>query len=250
MRWDIGEFRTLAEARLPMEILAQLRPSLNSIPWKFVLSRYHLAETARILSEPYSAAGKENVADAVGKLLNQAAGTEEGRAFADACFRAEAHMIAFAQALHSVGDLLASILWIVFDLDQFPSFKGRKRYLGSAIKAMERFAVAPSVARAARQLLESEEFRYLSSYVNTTKHHSLVPVGYSVNLVVDDERHGLRIAAFVHGDEAWPERWASDFLEVDSRRLADHLGAVGAELNDELRSLQPNNGLQGTPSCP
>ena len=115
---------------------------------------------------------------------------------------------------------------------------------------MEELAVAPSVARAARRLLESEEFRYLSSYVNTTKHHSLVPVDYSVNLDVDAQQHGLRIAAFTHGDAAWPERWASDFLETDSRRLTDHLGAVGAELNSELRSMQPNNDLQGTPSCP
>jgi hypothetical protein len=101
MDWKINitEFDQLAQQRLPPHATASLQLPLRSIPWKFVLCRYHVAEANRLLAQEFTRSMEQQYVEATGKVLMQAAGTDEGRRFAEACLYAEAHVIAFAESL-------------------------------------------------------------------------------------------------------------------------------------------------------
>lgn len=231
MNWNIGEFSKLAEKHLAPQVVASLQLPLLSVRWKFLLCQYHVAESNRILSEPFTWDEDRQVAEAVGKILMQAAGTNEGREFAKASFCAEAHAIAFAQSLHSTADTLAQILCISLRLSL------KKRNLHSAVQYLCGNGIAHRVAVAATTFQNSDEFRYLRAYVNTTKHISLVPSSYSVGLIPGQERHGLKVAAFDYDRRHWPEKWISDFMGADFEKLSSLFGAIGTELNEHIRSL-------------
>jgi hypothetical protein len=204
---------------------------VNSIPWKFALSRFHVAEFKRIQGEVFSLPEDQRIFEAVGKLLMRAAGTPEGRSFAETCFRSEAHLIAYAQALHSTADIMAKVLCKSLHLDALFGARER-RYLHSVVDRMRSRPELDPIRAAAQTYLDSPEFRYLRAYVNTTKHQSLVPTGYVV--AFDEERHDLKIGAFSDGGDTWPEKWAGDFIGPELEHLSRLFGEIGCKLNNHL----------------
>ena len=239
MDWKINitEFDQLAQQRLPPHATASLQLPLRSIPWKFVLCRYHVAEANRLLAQEFTRSMEQQYVEAAGKVLMQAAGTDEGRRFAEACLYAEAHVIAFAESLHSTADMLAQVLCISLNLDNLFKPEG-KRYLRTVVERMDKNSVAPPIVAAATYFLESDEFRYLHAYVNTIKHTSLVDSFYSVGLVPGQETHGLRMAAFKYGPKIWPEKSVSDFIGSDFDGLSSLFSTVIAELIAVVRAQQ------------
>ena len=110
------------------------------------------------------------------------------------------------------------------------------RYLQTVVDRMKQHAIAPSVVGAANHFLQSDEFRYLKAYVNTTKHISLIWSGYSIHVVPGEEQHGLKINAFSYRTENWPQKWLTDFIGTDFERLSNMFGAIGIELTDFIRT--------------
>src|SRR6266540_1693394 len=142
MKWNIGEFYQLVQRKLPSPSVSSLEPPLRSIPWKFALCRYHIDEVNRILSETFTRPIEEQFMEAIGKLLMAATGTDEGHEFIEARFRAEAHVIACAQSLHSTADILAQVLCISLNLDGL--FKPKEpRYLHTVVNRMSQHTIAP-----------------------------------------------------------------------------------------------------------
>jgi hypothetical protein len=234
MRWNIGEFYQLVQHKLPPSSVSSLEPPLGSVRWKFDLCRYHIHEANRILSEMFKGPKEEQHIEAIGKLFMAISGTDEGHEFLVARFCAEAHAIACAQSLHSTADILAQVLCISLNLDGL--FKPKEyRYLQTVVNRMSQHTIAPSVVAAANYFLQSDEFRYLSAYVNTTKHISLIKSGYSIHVVPSEEQHGLKINAFSYRGENWPEKWLTDFIVTDFEQLSNMFGAIGIELTAFIR---------------
>jgi len=102
---------------------------------------------------------------------------------------------------------------------------------------MKKISIACRVGSAADTFLNSTEFRYLTGYVNTTKHTSLVPSDYSVVHIPGQERHGLKLIEFPFHRNLWPEKWMSDFMGTEFEQLSNLFGAIGTELNEYFRSL-------------
>jgi hypothetical protein len=163
-----------------------------------------------------------------------ATNTDEGRGFLEAHFCAEAHAIACAQSLHSTADILAQVLHISLNLDGFCKPK-KLLYLKDVVNCMSRHTIAPSVVAATNHFLQSDEFRYLSAYVNTTKHISLIKSVYSIHVVPGEEQHGLKINAFSYHGDNWQEKWLTDFIVTDFEQLSNMFGAIGIELTAFIR---------------
>lgn len=195
--WNISEFNKLAKDRLPPSILELIDPSIRSIPWKFFLCRYHIDEYHRVLKEQLNGDPNSQLVQALGKILNQAARTDEGKEFMESCFIAEAHLIAFAQALHSTADILAHIIYYCFNLE--PYFTPREKiYLSTVYKKLKENYISPEMTNLISLFLESDEFNYLMAYVNITKHQSIVSSNYFVDLASVEGQHGLRLREFTY----------------------------------------------------
>jgi len=241
MTWNISEFYQLAQHQLLPNEKSFLLLSLVSIQWKFKMCCYHIEEANRILSETFTWPEERQLAEAVGKVLMWSADTDKGRKFAEASFYSIAHVIAFAQSLHSTADILAQVLYFSLDLNRFftENQKKPKLYLNTVVARMKKHRVAPKVVTAANCFLKSNEFHYLSAYVNTTKHKSLVDSPYVIGLVPGQEKHGLEITSFEYKLKIYPQKWVTDFIGADFKRLSSMFDATGIELTDFKRSQQP-----------
>lgn len=232
--WNIREFRKLVEKRLSSAEFEEIKSPLGSIPWKYFICQYHIEEYKKILKEPFTGDINNQLVQAVGKVIKQSAGTDEGNQFSVANFKAEAHVIAFAQSLHSTSDIFAKVLCISLDLDSC-FIQGKKskthRYLKNVQEVMKKNNIATEVSKSIDIFMESKEFKYLRDYVNMTKHQSLISSEYSIQL--QEKCHGMRLSPF----KGWPYKWADDFTGEDFERLSNMFGAIGCALNKYIESL-------------
>jgi hypothetical protein len=66
---------------------------------------------------------------------------------------------------------------------------------------------------------------------------NLVQTPYSVDITgCDTQPHGLKFAAFVYDDQAYPARWADPFMESEYNRQSALITSIGELLNDLVRS--------------
>jgi hypothetical protein len=195
-----------------------------------------MAEANRILSEVVTWVKEREPTKNVSTVIRQVQGTDESLRFAAAFRFTEAHTIAFAQSLHSTTDMLAQVLCISLDLNRL--FKPKEnRYLNIVVNRMSQHGVAPSVVTAATSFLKSNEFLYLRAYVNTTKHISLVPAGYSYRLAPGKDQLWVQIAAFKYRNENWPEKLVADFIGADFERLSAMFDAIGIQLTAVVSNI-------------
>lgn len=234
--WNPGECYQLAKKYIPEKKLDDLKLHLYSIPWKFSLCRYHKDEYRRLLGSSITAGMNNELVEAIGKLLDMSANTEKGKDFRLTLFFAEAHIIAFSQALHSTADILAHILKIILDLD----YKNKKISFISTIEIMKKQQIAIEVCSKAHSLRNSKEFKYLNAFVNTIKHRRLIDMPYHINLKPGQEFHGLRINSFKYGNDEnreilYESKWVDDFLCKDFDELSNIIGEIGVELNKHMK---------------
>src|SRR5215510_625972 len=118
MTWDTEEFNQLVQQQLSPHSISLFQPPLDSISWKFFLCRYHIAEANRILSEAITQVKEREPTKPLRVALMQLQGTDESWMLFTAYRLAEAHTIAFAQALHSTADMMAQVLCISLRLNR------------------------------------------------------------------------------------------------------------------------------------
>ena len=173
-------------------------------------------------------------------ILLAASPGSEGNHIRMAKFKAEAHIIASAQALHSLCDILAIIIYWAFRLDSIPNPIPEKRInLHSVKRVLSRHSEYSSTHNLIDETISSSEFKYLTAYTNTTKHKSLLHTYLSVSFKAD-KGNGIRIKEFSYEDnrgniQNFSCKWSQDFLFIDSQTLRDNLIKVGNTLNNYFK---------------
>lgn len=233
--WDIAKFRELAKDRLAPSKFKEIVLPLISIPWKVSICHYHREEYHRLSKEPLTVEKLHPKVEMVGKILHQAAKTSAGKRISIELFMAEAHMIAFAQSLHSTADILAHIIFYCLGLEQY-SFPKEKISLYNIQKWMEEKNFSSKILDPIKTLKDAEEYKYLSAYVNTTKHKSLILSNLKVNFSETEKQHGLSISEFIYKEHLYLQRWADDFIDIDFKRLSDLLIEIGCSIDEYMRS--------------
>jgi hypothetical protein len=236
LMWDSKQFKQLVERRFGSQRVEEVGIHIGSAVWKFRLAQYHSSEAKATLRKFLPEGVPNEAYEAVKHILMAAAGTEEARTFREGQFYGEAHLIAFAQSLHSVADIFSHVVYLGLDLETKvrASIPKDKRSLPRITKEMQAVQFAPAVASAIEAMITSPEFRYLRAYVNTTKHQRLLNHPYAVTLVPGAEQHGIEIDAFDYGSEHWPKKWADQFLDETYAALVSHFYLVGNEMNAVL----------------
>ena len=216
----------------------ELRVCLESIAWKCDFYRYHSIESIQLFEEAAYKAEEVDVNDSKAiafakSALLTASGAKSARAFSEGKMKSEAHLIAAAQAVHSLGDIIANAaywaLGLAVDMDE-------KDLKAIDLSRGRRNAKVDEVAKTAMQVLwEMPEYKYLTAFVNVTKHRRLVPVSVRAELSpVQTQSGGICIQRIEYEHVCYEVKWAADFLRVDMPKVMEQTVTIGHALEVAL----------------
>jgi hypothetical protein len=245
MKWEI---RTLEDAvrRVHGNPYAdEIHDPLQSFAWKSDIAYFHACESERIIKEALASIDGIRNEDpdyvAVTKAILFAASPDRADTHILAAqFMAEAHIIASAQALHSLCDILSVIIYWSFQLDIVAKSllvkKLNLHYINTALHKLPSYFTTANLIDAT---ISSSEFAYLDAYVNTTKHKSLINSTLSSSFEAD-KRSGMHIKEFSYTDWHGTKyiyccKWSHDFLFPENHSLRLKLISVGNSLNDHFK---------------
>lgn len=221
--WDVLRLRELIEHVHGREHMERARPHIDAVHWKIELARFHshgargaFAETFEEDSSP-SEAMRRMFSDGKPDLMT-------------AKIAYEAHAIAYAHAIHSVGDVIAWVIVLALGVYLPPSVDVT---LGTIRGLVPRGPLKDAIA----QVRGLKEFNYLNDFINQTKHVSLVFSSYSVDLTGEDtQSHGVRFNSFTYKGTEHPTKWGDEFL-LDLVKVAEGYVEVGRRLNDVMEQI-------------
>ena len=187
MEWKIKELEDVVRGYNGDKYADAIHEPLQSFVWKSDMAYFHACEAEQILQEAVSATpvindhDRESIAIAKAAILS-AAPEERGRHLRFAKFKAEAHIIASAQALHSLCDIICHVVYWAYQLDivQDPPTKKRLN-LHSTLRSLNTLSRYDTTASLIKAVVDAPEFKYLAAYVNTTKHKSLISSSISAS---------------------------------------------------------------------
>lgn len=208
---------------------------LVSLMWKLNMSRYHADESKEAIKKMLGNPKEVDPAEIVDLIFEQAGGSEKGNEFFKMQFASEAHLIACAQSLHSMGDIFGQVVYLSLDLDNVlpKPIPARRQYLGVINDSLKNEGVAPRITEKIEELLISDEYCYLNDFVNVTKHISLVPARYSVAFG-QEAVHGLQISRFSRNGNNYDTKWSDDFLDKDVINIQKKFVEAGVVVNEYL----------------
>ena len=231
MTWNFEQLREDVSIVFGNEQRERLSPSLNSIVDRQTYARFHFQESKRILGEVLNGRDEQSI------LTDLIFGADRNAQHEFAYRRklAEAHIVAFLQSLHSLSDILAHAIYFALGLNLCKTTRlAPKRVYLHKVQAL----LPPGEVNIhLKELIDHEDYRYLANIVNHSKHRSVVQTPYSVDATgCDTQPHGLKFAAFVYDDQAYPARWADPFMESEFHRQSALITRTGEFLNDLVRS--------------
>lgn len=211
---------------------------LGSFFWKIMLADYHAEESMGILSNSIPENAKNPQYEAVKQIILVSSGAGVAGEIKIAWFKSEAHIIAYAQSLHSSCDILAKAIYHGLYLDNHLDKPLKLRYqnLFSVRDGMKSSKYAQNVIVAIDQFLRSNEFLYLHTYVNQSKHRSLISSSPRVSL--EQGKHGLMISEFEYYEpdskkiKKWSSKWADKFLLEDFGLIKAQFENIGSKIVD------------------
>ncbi len=121
MKWQLKELEDAVRNTHGHQYADAIHEPLQSFVWKSDMAYFHACEAEQILKEAVAATPGINDHDrqsiAIGKaVIFSAAPGEAGQLLRLAQFRAESHIIASAQALHSLCDIVCHVVYWVYQL--------------------------------------------------------------------------------------------------------------------------------------
>ena len=141
----------------------------------------------------------------------------------------EANAIAAAQAVHSMGDILANACYWAMRLDLLrPEVALEKLTLRCIRKCSHSSATFTHLCKPISDLFDLEERKYLNAFVNRSKHVSLV-FGF-LQASFDEGKGGIRLKSFDYKGCNFSEKWIDDFLD-ELNIVYRSLCAIGLGLN-------------------
>ncbi len=241
--WDIKNLTEQVEAQHGKTIAEHFHSAIQSFGWKHYIASYHKEEAERIFREALESVPNQDgrYGDARSVLHAMFASwlpDQDTVPFKLAKVQTEAHTIAAAQSIHSMGDILANACYWAMRLDQsHPEVDLKRLTLRCIQKCAQTSADFSHLNQPINVLLDSREWKYLNAFVNRTKHVSLV-FGL-LQASFDEDRGGIKLKSFEYKGERYDKKWIDGLLNelsVAYRSLCD----VGLGLNRFYSPIKNN----------
>lgn len=170
--WNIKLTRELIEQRFGSTQLELAKHSLRSVNERMNHARYHCQEARAILNAEIDARLVErNIYD-----VTLPFGDWEG--WSELTFplmKVEANIVAAALAIHSIGDILAHVVYFSLALNrQSGAPEGRDVAMDTVLKFLARMGQYKDIRLQLKALASAPELRPVAKIANHTKHHGLV----------------------------------------------------------------------------
>lgn len=226
--WKHGETKRLVERHYGTASGERAFHASQSVHRKLMIASYHASEMQKITE-----AVIPTQLEAITKMLLRASGNKKAIGYVRAQFSAEAHLIACAQALHSVGDIVSHVIWHGTGLiTAIPD--ENKISLSNVISALESQGTTVGVIDALNRLCNSKAFSYLTAYVNTTKHRSIIDCLASVSMDPSPQGYGFRVESFCYKGIEYPKTWFDTVSDQYRNFVQDAVVEIGNSLNEWL----------------
>jgi hypothetical protein len=244
-KWEISTLESSVRLNVGAKYADIIHEPILSFAWKKEIAYYHAHESERVIKEALDSTKEiskwDSSSTAITKAIFLAASPDNSNQHILAAqFQSEAHTIASAQAIHSLCDILAVIVYWSFQLDTISnSPPANKLNLFNVNKSLQTLPQYSKTSNLIETVTSLSEFAYLAAYVNTTKHNSLVNSSLSVSYNTDN-KNGMCIKKFSYKDFSgkinnYDCKWSHDFLFVDNNAVLLKLITVGNSLNDYFK---------------
>lgn len=191
MRWNVGQTvtRIKRQSNVDVDVIDLVASSLVK---KFRLVTYHRMQAEECLYKDFSDGDFKAVhlsSSYLGAFATFTNTPQETIVKAHSnVFECEAHIEAFAHQLHSIADNIAMFIYLAFpDLREVIPRKSQVTLF--RLSDM----VSDPLSAELKSLFEMKEYKYLSAYVNQSKHQSLVKRNFSCKFDVSFEEHPNQI---------------------------------------------------------
>lgn len=231
-RWDIKETRRLIEYHHGREQLARARPCLRSMNERPRHARYHLQEIKKILKTHMDDRLEK---DDIFKLMFplEMEGWDELNNW---LMEAEAHMIACAQSIHSIPDILAHVIHFALGFNLgVKAPKDREINVRKVTASLAKHAPAyVTIEHILRALKDNPSFVELNAIVNHIKHRgaveprlSLLPSDYAAP-------YAMEFGTIAYGEVTYPGRELEAVLAPSYEAASHAIVATGNAINEVL----------------
>jgi len=229
--WNLEELRLGVERLFGQLQREALSPCLNTIAERRAFARYHFSEARGILRD---ALGEQDTPYLVPRIFG--AYDQEKGSFERERFHASAHVNSCVHAMHSLPDIVGGVIYLSLGMNRSTATELPARSVNAhSIKD----ALGPGRLKSLLETwISHSNFVYLAALNNQSKHRSIVPMPYSIDMTgTDPEKHGLKFAAFFYDGTDYEARWARPFLVEEYQRQESLVLRIGHELNAVVGKL-------------
>ena len=230
-RWEIAETRRLIELRHGPAQLHLARYCLRSATDRQAHARYHFQEAKKILAEHIDARlDTQSIYD-----LTWPTDPESWGELTHCLMKAEANIIACAQCVHSLGDILAHVVYYGLGLNLQPRvLRERDVSLSNVHQKVSGNLLFAEVAGSLAALASDDSYKSLDAVVNHSKHRGLVGQTLSVEPTGSNEPYALEFGAFSYRDIAYAGSEVQNILAPAYEMVSRAVVATGNALNRAL----------------
>jgi hypothetical protein len=230
--WDLRQLREDVQRAFGQLQRDAICPCLDTVVERRFSARFHFSEARDMLDAALVGSRKMDlVARVIGGYDAEHGPFEEVRR------RAAAHINACVHAMHSLPDVLGQVIYLSLGMNRDPATELQERY--TTIYAVRDKLPSGKLRNLVQQLVGHEDFVYLTVLNNMSKHRSIVPLPYSVDMTGEDpEGHGLKFSDFLYDGTHFDARWVRPFLVAEYQRQEALVLEIGLALNAELEAKQ------------
>jgi hypothetical protein len=231
-RWHISETKRLIELRYGNNQLLLARHCLRSVNERLRHARYHYDEAKRILKECID----DRLASHSIHTLTWAANAETQEEMDNCLMKVEANMIACSQAIHSIADNLAHVVYYALGLNLPPdSIKVKAVTIRRIAQLLsEKGGEFIAIANPLQALLTEPSFVAVDAMVNVSKHRGLSESNLSIEPPDRQVPYAMEFGSFSYDDKEFPSREIEETLApayaAASRAVIDTGNVLNATL--------------------
>lgn len=231
-RWHVEETRRLITEYYGAAQMALTRDSLRATTHRLTHAQYHFQEAKRLLNERIDAhLDKQNII-----TLTFPTTSEDWNDLNDCLMMVEAHMLACAQAIHSIPDTLAHVVYYALGFNLSPKHLPDRKISACTVSELLRNIVGPyaPVLNCIEVLLQNAPFQKIDALVNYTKHRGAVEPNLWVGPMGYDAPYVMRFGAFAYDDFSHPQREIEELIAPAYEAASHAVVNTGNAINHVL----------------
>jgi len=215
MNWDLEELNSLCTK----ENIPDSRIYQKALLWKKELALFHSKQSNEVWNKLF----REHKKLIVGK-----------KKWRDAHLASEAHVICAAQAIHSMGDILGQIINQVL---LSGALSAESVSLNNVQTELTNRGSASNVVTKVLILKNSSEFKYISAFVNITKHRRILETDFHAEGGMGTRNdQGIRFKQFNYRRNQFPIVWAKDIVGPYKNKIFHYICNIGIAINSHLKN--------------